>query len=698
MSDSPSRPGSGASSSSPKATLTPTDSQGRRSPWRHHQRASSTNRIVKQTSNARAEYTNSEEDGASQRQINQYLIKQEIGRGSFGAVHLAVDQYGEEYAVKEFSKSRLRKRAMSELLRRKRQGSNYEPFPAMRRDKPKSRLADTESSFDLIKEEIAIMKKLNHVNLVSLVEVLDDPDEDSLYMVLEYCKKGVIMKVDLEEDAEPYSEDDCRCWFRDLILGIEYLHAQGVIHRDIKPDNLLLTEDDTLKIVDFGVSEMFERTSAMRIAKSAGSPAFMAPELVSSERTDVMGQPADIWSMGVTLYCLRYGCVPFRKMNVVDLYDSISNDKVNLESEENKDFRDLMTRLLEKDPNKRITMQVLREHPWVTNHDDDPLMPSNENCAEIIAVPTEEEKNDAITGSLGRTLAVLKAVNRFKILIAKKRPYLIDSLFGPGSQMSRDVQGMIDNRRSAGRVLHSIFSSQSSAGGDEDGNSNNKDISSRSGVHSPESDHDKPETHKPPRRQESGRGQAQDPTETHLFFEIGVGPVELRREDGDSGRLGTFVEQPYVISESPPSAGYNIYSNAYNGEVRRIRRTKGQNTVLYLTRRVEGSGEISHAPIAEGYEDSGTPSLPKTGRGGKSKLAELFGKAAGMEKKPAGEQSQSQSQESKGEAKTDTKVDTKADTTTDTTADTKAETKTETKADTQANTKTKPDDESRNQP
>jgi len=693
MSGSPSRPGSGASSSSPKATLTPTDSQGRRSPWRHHQRASSTNRIVKQTSNARAEYTNNEEDGASQRQINQYLIKQEIGRGSFGAVHLAVDQYGEEYAVKEFSKSRLRKRAMSELLRRKRQGSNYEPFPAMRRDKPKSRLADTESSFDLIKEEIAIMKKLNHVNLVSLVEVLDDPDEDSLYMVLEYCKKGVIMKVDLEEDAEPYSEDDCRCWFRDLILGIEYLHAQGVIHRDIKPDNLLLTEDDTLKIVDFGVSEMFERTSAMRIAKSAGSPAFMAPELVSSERVDVEGQPADIWSMGVTLHCLRYGRVPFRKMNVVDLYESISNDKLNLEAEENKDFKDLMMRLLEKDPTKRITMQVLREHPWVTNHDDDPLMPSNENCAEIIAVPTEEEKNDAITGSLGRTLAVLKAVNRFKILIAKKRPYLIDSLFGPGSQMSRDVQGMIDNRRSAGRVLHSIFSSQSSAG-DDDGNS--KDNSSRSGVHSPESDHDKSETHKPPRRQESGRGQAQDPTETHLFFEIGVGPVELRREDGDSGRLGTFVEQPYVISESPPSAGYNIYSNAYNGEVRRIRRTKGQNTVLYLTRRVEGSGEISHAPIAEGYEDSGPSSSKPAGRGGKSKLAELFGKAAGMEKKPTEEQSHSE------ESKAETETKDKAESTTDTEAESKkaaqAKSKTETKANTQANAKTKPDEESRNQP
>jgi [calcium/calmodulin-dependent protein kinase] kinase len=74
----------------------------------------------------------------------------------------------------------------------------------------------------LIKEEIAIMKKLNHPNLVSLIEVLDDPEEDSLYMVLEMCKKGVVMKVGLGEKSDPYDVESCRCWFRDLILGIEY--------------------------------------------------------------------------------------------------------------------------------------------------------------------------------------------------------------------------------------------------------------------------------------------------------------------------------------------------------------------------------------------------------------------------------------------------------------------------------------------
>jgi calcium/calmodulin-dependent protein kinase kinase 2 len=88
------------------------------------------------------------------------------------------------------------------------------------------------NSLDFIKEEIAIMKKLHHPNLVSLIEVLDDPEEDSLYMVMEYCKNGVIMRVNLDEKADPYDEEKCRHWFRDLILGIEYRkppHQSGIL-------------------------------------------------------------------------------------------------------------------------------------------------------------------------------------------------------------------------------------------------------------------------------------------------------------------------------------------------------------------------------------------------------------------------------------------------------------------------------------
>lgn len=212
----------------------------------------------------------------------------------------------------------------------------------------------------MIKEEIAIMKKLNHPNLVALIEVLDDPTEDSLYMVMEMCKKGVIMKVGLGEVADPYDSESCRSWFRDLILGMEYLHAQGVVHRDIKPDNCLLTNDDVLKIVDFGVSEMFAKDTEMLTAKSAGSPAFLPPELCSVGHGDISGKAADIWSMGVTLFCLKYGRIPFEKTGIFDLFESIKNDEPVCHGEEDEDFKDLIAKILEKDPTKRIQMPELR--------------------------------------------------------------------------------------------------------------------------------------------------------------------------------------------------------------------------------------------------------------------------------------------------------------------------------------------------
>jgi len=206
------------------------------------------------------------------------------------------------------------------------------------------------------------MKKLNHPNLVQLIEVLDDPTEDSLYMVMEMCKKGVVMRIDLdlESRVDPYPAESCRLYFRDLILAIEYLHAQGIVHRDIKPDNCLINQEDILKVVDFGVSEMFEKNSEMLTAKSAGSPAFLPPELCVVKHGDVSGRAADIWSMGVTLYCLKYGKIPFQKQQIFDLYESIRHDYPDFNTEKDADFRDLMFRILEKDPAKRIRMHELR--------------------------------------------------------------------------------------------------------------------------------------------------------------------------------------------------------------------------------------------------------------------------------------------------------------------------------------------------
>jgi calcium/calmodulin-dependent protein kinase kinase 2 len=133
-----------------------------------------------------------------------------------------------------------------------------------------------------------------------------------------------------------------------------------VVHRDIKPDNLLLTDDDVLKIVDFGVSEMFEKQSEMLTAKSAGSPAFLPPELCVTRHGEISGKAADIWSMGVSLYCLRFGKIPFERSGVLELYDAIKNDDVCMDASHEPEFCDLIRNLLEKDPKKRITMDGIR--------------------------------------------------------------------------------------------------------------------------------------------------------------------------------------------------------------------------------------------------------------------------------------------------------------------------------------------------
>lgn len=131
-------------------------------------------------------------------------------------------------AIKEFSKARLRKRAQSRILRQGPRGPGRRPIRSKSGGDPLTpqqggeRPGEKNDALYLIREEVAIMKKLHHPNLVNLIEVLDDPEEDSLYMVLEMCKKGVVMKVGLEENADPYSDENCRYLFRDLLLGIEY--------------------------------------------------------------------------------------------------------------------------------------------------------------------------------------------------------------------------------------------------------------------------------------------------------------------------------------------------------------------------------------------------------------------------------------------------------------------------------------------
>ncbi|RDL35051.1 uncharacterized protein BP5553_06982 [Venustampulla echinocandica] len=627
------------------------------SPLRHHCRQPSHHREIKETLDARSEYTNNEEDGRAEHRINQYIIKDEIGRGSFGAVHLAVDQYGKEYAVKEFSKSRLRKRAQSNILRRpqgvRRPGhlSAGLSFNSPLHRHSASDIHNGEvkgNPLYLIKEEIAIMKKLDHPNLVALIEVLDDPVEDSLYMVLEMCKKGVVMKVGLGERADPYDIENCRCWFRDLILGIEYLHAQGVVHRDIKPDNLLLTEDDILKVVDFGVSEMFEKHSEMLTAKSAGSPAFLAPELCVTKHGDVSGKAADIWSMGVCLYCLRFGRIPFESTQVLELYESIKTDDFEIEPGNDPEFCDLLRKLLEKDPKKRITMVELREHPWVTKNGIDPLLSAEENTANLVQPPSETEVNHAITGKMRNLLTMMQAVKKFKSLLGRsRRPQGLSDALGQGARIfpasepvfHRTSSFDLHDRRAVETALasegvhHDVVSSDANTpksmgsridtsvvvmnepqAGSYDGHG--KGLTPR---RIPSDEIPGPSGPDPQRGDSSGeKGHAHDPLDGEPLF-LGVGA-------GVNNSLATSEEN--FVAESPTAADFNIYDTAYQKEVERIRAAQGHAVKLYLTRRVDGQLQYKDDKNLIGQPTSPQASGTHEGFGGAFKRAREKGEAS----------------------------------------------------------------------
>ncbi|MCO5565548.1 hypothetical protein L7F22_019222 [Adiantum nelumboides] len=393
------------------------------------------------------------------------------------------------------------------------------------REKERKRLLWTTDQ--KVKREIAIMKKLAHENIVRLKEVIDDPASKKVFMVLEYMEGGEVQWKD-ERGFPTLTVDEARRTLRDVVLGLEYLHYQGIIHRDIKPANLLLDKDYKVKISDFGVSHfsyallvasgglpsMDSDTEKQKdpsladdreLAKTAGSPAFFAPELClageapsiqtsmvnrhkpqsGSEfpwsekdasstpkdehdtKSQIQSRPPitkaiDVWALGVTLYCLLFGNVPFTADNEFALFSVITKEDYELPghmgadriqigprrkrwiyhqpwtdeegdvdemhdntkeadvdtsklSEEALMVRDLLDRLLEKDPSKRIKLDEVKKHPWLTRDlEDPPLWLSETDPSHLPFVEvTNEDVETALTGFSKIKQTLKKLQNRF---------------------------------------------------------------------------------------------------------------------------------------------------------------------------------------------------------------------------------------------------------------------------------------------
>mmetsp|Transcript_22144 Transcript_22144/g.30886 ORF Transcript_22144/g.30886 Transcript_22144/m.30886 type:complete len:242 (-) Transcript_22144:1041-1766(-) len=215
-----------------------------------------------------------------------------------------------------------------------------------------------------IHREIAIMKKLHHRNILHLHEVINDPKEDRLFMVMEYADGGTVMKGELE--VEPLPERKAKAFITDVINGLEYMHSNKIIHRDIKPENLVLV-GDTVKIGDFGVSLCLDNECGEEeeLKKSVGSPAFLPPELCASEVTRIRGPPLDVWSLGITLYFFIFGKLPFTGDNQMQMYENIRTQEVTFPRKIDPNLEDLLKRMLVKDPDHRVTIEEVQKHPWI---------------------------------------------------------------------------------------------------------------------------------------------------------------------------------------------------------------------------------------------------------------------------------------------------------------------------------------------
>ena len=257
-----------------------------------------------------------------------YKIGRILGIGAFGKVNLALHILsGYLVAMKSFNK-------------------NKKNFPIQK-----------------IKNEIKIMQKLrNHKGIVKLLEAFEN--EKYYFIIMENVIGGSLLNAINKMGKFP--ESLAKKIFKQLIETVKYIHSKGIVHRDIKPDNILLNLNNNIKICDFGVSK--EIKNGVLLSDSCGTPAFIAPEIL----LDVPYDPymTDIWSCGVVLYVMISGYFPFTGINETQLNKNILGGKFFKISNISNDLDDLINKILELNPKKRIKLDEILNHPWLAKEED----------------------------------------------------------------------------------------------------------------------------------------------------------------------------------------------------------------------------------------------------------------------------------------------------------------------------------------
>ncbi|XP_062125148.1 serine/threonine-protein kinase STK11 [Drosophila sulfurigaster albostrigata] len=266
--------------------------------------------------------------------VDKYVMGDVLGEGSYGKVKEAMNSENLcRLAVKILTKRKLR------------------------------RIPNGEQN---VTREIHLLKQLKHKNVVQLVDVLYNDEKQKMYLVMEYCIGGLQEMLDHAPDKKmPLYQ--AHTYFQQLVNGLEHLHSCRIIHKDIKPGNLLLTLDQTLKISDFGVAEQLDLFAPDDTCTTGqGSPAFQPPEIANGHET-FAGFKVDIWSSGVTLYNLATGLYPFEGDNIYRLLENIGRSQWVAPDwlyELDAAFANLILGMLQADPSARLSLQQIRQDAW----------------------------------------------------------------------------------------------------------------------------------------------------------------------------------------------------------------------------------------------------------------------------------------------------------------------------------------------
>ncbi|XP_035893633.1 MAP/microtubule affinity-regulating kinase 3 isoform X13 [Anopheles stephensi] len=266
--------------------------------------------------------------------IGKYKLLKTIGKGNFAKVKLAKHvPTNKEVAIKIIDKTQLNPSSLQKLYR-----------------------------------EVRIMKMLDHPNIVKLFQVIET--EKTLYLVMEYASGGEVF--DYLVAHGKMKEKEARAKFRQIVSAVQYCHQKRIIHRDLKAENLLLDSEMNIKIADFGFSNEF--TPGSKLDTFCGSPPYAAPELFQGRKYD--GPEVDVWSLGVILYTLVSGSLPFDGATLKELRERVLRGKYRIPFYMSTDCEVLLKKFLVLNPSKRANLETIMKDKWMNmGYEDDELKP-----------------------------------------------------------------------------------------------------------------------------------------------------------------------------------------------------------------------------------------------------------------------------------------------------------------------------------